>query len=266
MSNLPRIALAAVIALVALVFLASVLFPPVGERDIPADETPQYPLPANKGTTKLLPGPLQMEDVFQREEILVAPSFNNLAVKVYAADGAPLAHAEVLVFATDGSRDSPSVIAKTDLNGDLYVKWLPDGSYRVEARHESYFTSAETAFEIPAQAAASFDLYLKLGAKLSGELRFSDGSPFMHGVVRLINEQQDLDYVLRADSKGNFQSETLVPGLWRAEWAKHVNALAEPSLRFDAAIAPGDHRRLRFTLPTAEKVRDEEPSVNEIFE
>jgi hypothetical protein len=266
LSNLPRIALAAVVATVALVFLASVLFPPVGERDAAADETPEYPLSADKGTTKLLPGPLQMEDVFQRKDVPDASAFNNLNLNVLAEDGAPLANAEVLVFITDDSRKSPTVSTTTDLDGILHVKWLPDGNYRLEVNHELYFSSAQTTFDIPAQEPVDLKVTLKLGAKLSGELRRTDGTPFMHGVIRLINAQEELDHVLTADAKGNFHSKTLVPGLWRAEWAKHVNATAEPALRFDAALAPGNHRRLRFSLPTADLVGDVEPSVAEIFE
>jgi len=266
LSNLPRLALAAVITLLALVFLASVLFPPVGERDLAANEEPQYPLPANKGTSKELPGPLQMEDVFERVEVAVEPTFHNLHVTVFAGDGAALANAEVLVFQTDGIRKSPSVSAKTDLEGKLYVKWLPEGSYRIEARHELYFASTDSEFAIPGKTSAKVELALKLGAKLSGELRRSDDASFVHGVVRLLNEEEGLDYVLTADAHGNFHSETLVPGLWRVEWAKNINADAEPTLRFDAAMAPGNHRRLRFTLPAAGKEHEEQASVAEIFE
>jgi hypothetical protein len=261
------LALAAVLALLAIMFLASVLFPPVGERDLAADQEPQYPLQASEGTSKELPGPLQMEDVFERVEVVKEPSFHSVDVTVYARDGAPLPGAEVLIFLTDGSRQSPSVKAKTDLKGKLHVKWLPDGPYRLEARHELYFPSDGQNFKLPTKAETmKLETHLVLGAKLSGELRYSDGAPLVHGVVRLSNQEEDLELVLTADANGDFASETLVPGLWHVEWAKNIHASAEATLRFDAAVAPGNHRRLRFTLPDTTQVGEVSAKVVEIFD
>lgn len=253
-----------VILLVALVFFGSVSCPPVGERDSTLDSTPQYPLQANPGTTKPLPGPLQMEDVFNREEIPTETNFHTCSIFVQAEDGLALAQANVQVFATDGSRSSALINGATDQDGKLTIKWLPDGAYRLEVKHSVYFPAEPLLLEMPSSEELHFDVILKIGAKLSGELRTASGSLVHHGLVRFRNTEAQLEFTVSADASGNFDSGPIIAGLWTVDWITHVHADSDPLLRFDAAIAPGNHRRLGFTIPIVET--DSAPQVVELFD
>ena len=251
MSNLPRYALAMVILLIAFVFFASVSCPPIAERDADTEEPAEYPLKADPGTTKELPGPLQIEDVFQREDIPDEQAFNNCIVFVRAADGQPLAGGSVKVFSSDQQRTNPLINGVTDEHGYLTIKWLPEGSYRFEVSHSVYFSSDDLTLNVPADTEQELEVILEIGARISGELRTPTGEPVRHGIVRFNNSEEQVGVTGKADAAGNFDSGPITPGLWNVEWAEHIHADAPQALRFDAALAPGNHRRLRFTMTGA---------------
>lgn len=253
-----------VILLVALVFFGSVSCPPVDELESTPENVPEYPLQADPGTTKPLPGPLQMEDVFSRENLPTEEDYNTCSVFVRAKDGLPLAQASVQVFVTDDSRSSPLVNGATDQDGKLTIKWLPDGAYRLEVEHSVYFPAEPLLLEMPSSNELHFDIVLKIGAKLTGELRAATGGLVHHGLVRFRNTEAQLEFATTPDASGNFDSGPIVAGLWTVDWISHVHADSDPLLRFDAAVAPGNHRRLRFTIPAA--TAETAPKVVELFD
>lgn len=266
MSSIPRYALATVILLVALVFFGSVSCPPVDELESTPENAPQYPLQADAGTTKPLPGPLQMEDVFNRESLPAEEDFHTCSVSVSAKDGLPLAQASVKVFVTDGSRTSPLVNGSTDQEGELTIKWLPAGSYRLEVEHSVYFPVEPVPFTVPSTEEPHFDIALEIGARLSGELRTATGGLVHHGLVRFHNAEAQLEFTATPDTAGNFDSGPIIAGLWTVDWISHVHADSDPLLRFDAAIAPGNHRRLSFTFAATGSDADADAKVVELFD
>jgi hypothetical protein len=82
-------------------------------------------------------------------------------------------------------------------------------------------------------------------------------------VVLLRNAESGAQAVAAADAHGDFDSGPLTGGLWTVTWVKHAQADPDPRLSFDAAVAPGDHRRLRFTITTG---TDDDAGVVELFE
>jgi 5-hydroxyisourate hydrolase-like protein (transthyretin family) len=260
-----------VILLVALVFFGSVSCPPIDELESTPDSAPEYPLQADPGTTKPLPGPLQMEDVFGREDLPMEQDYNTFSVSVHAKDGLPLEQASVRVFVTDGSRSSPLVNGATNHDGNLTINWLPDGDYRMEVEHSVYFPAEPFLLEMPSSNELHFDVVLEIGAKLSGELRTATGGAVHHGLVRFRNPEAQREFTVTPDAAGNFDSGPIVAGLWTVDWISHIHADSDPLLRFDAALAPGNHRRLRFTIAssataTTETETTTAPTVVELFE
>jgi hypothetical protein len=266
LKNIPRIALAGIILLVALVFFGSVACPPLGERNATNQDGPRYPLPADPGTTKPLPGPLQIEDVFKRVKVEPPASFLGLTVTVHAADGLPLEAAQVLCWPAEANREKALIDGRTDAQGNYTVKWLPEGAYQLEASARGFFTAEPLQVLIPSPVAQHFDFALKIGARISGELRRPGGTPIRYGVVRFTNSEEQLEVVVRPNAEGNFDSGPLLGGLWVVEWLPHTQGAADPRLRFDAAIAPGGQRRFIFTLTQTNSAKDPAIGVAELFE
>jgi len=251
---------------VALVFFGSVACPPLGERDAENKDGARYPLPADPGTTQPLPGPLQIEDVFQRVEVEPPATFLGLTVTVHAADGLPLMAARVLCWSTEANQKKALIDGRTDAQGNYTVQWLPQGSYQLEASSPGFFPAEPLLVQIPSPVAQHFDFALKVGARISGELRRPGGTPIRYGVVRFTNSEEQLEVLVKPNAEGNFDSGPLLGGLWVVEWLPHTQGAADSRLRFDAAIAPGGQRRFLFTLTQTNSAKDPAVGVAELLE
>lgn len=138
---------------------------------------------------------------------------NSIAVNVLLADGSPAARTKVFVrpesfLSGAAGFDSASVKEfnyETDENGNLVVA-LESGEYVFEARGSSVKAASKLVYDAEDTLNVSLQLNMKKPGSISGQVALPVGvGPVSVGV-------QGLDYVVKTDSLGNFEFESLPAG------------------------------------------------------
>lgn len=147
-----------------------------------------------------------------------------IAGRVIDPDGNPVAGAEVnqeleltqIVEAMQGRGDWPK--AKSDEDGNFLLLGMPPGAGTLMAKKDGFAPSEPKPYEAAeGHQVVDFELQMRRGATITGEVFESDGKPAAGCMVILQQPTLAERRILNASAEGTFEETSLTPGQWQVQ-------------------------------------------------